>query len=246
MFLKEANLKDIVYKQTRYKLNSNISSFLTLMFIQIIGLLLSFGGTRNSGSSNGQITINTIGISSEIPIILTFICIVAMALIITTKRNIDFTLVSSPLSSGVSNVLYLIVICAYGAITSAFLDGFLHVLIYLTNDRAKISEEGFKIPLTEVVTLLASLFLYLILLAAIAYLIGILLQLHRSLIVIIPAVIISIFIYEIRMKGGFFSHLATFFTNEASLPSFAIKVLFTSALLFGISLLISRKLEVRK
>lgn len=250
MSIKNANLGKIVLKQSLYKLNANMTMLITFIIIQLIGILLALSGSRNTSSGNGHISIHITGYTADIPLTLTFMNIFIVALLIAGKyyRNMDFTLVSNKISGNLSSLVCITFFSVFCGITGALSEAIIHIGVYFTHDRSKMVSAGFHIPVGEVLELAVSITFYCLLLASIAYLFGTIIQFHSSFVILLPTALVSMLIYEARKgsKGGVMFDFVKIFTTEASLPLFAVKSLAAVLLIFGISMLLSNRLEVRK
>jgi hypothetical protein len=248
MSITNANLGKIVLKQSLYKLNANTTMLLTLIILQLIGISLSLGGSRNTSGGNGHTSIHITGFTAEIPVTLTFMSIFIIALLIAGKyyRNMDFTLVSSKTSGNLSSLVCITLFSVFSGITGALSEALVHIGVYFIHDRSKMVQAGFHIPVSEVLELAVSITFYCLLLSSIAYLFGTIVQFHGSFAFLLPAALVSIFIYEARMRGGVFYGIVKLFTSETSLPIFAVKSLAAVLLIFAMSMLLSNRLEVRK
>ena len=248
MSLQKASLGKTVINQINYKINSNLTAFLVLIILQLVGLLLAIANNTYSGSGNGQINIIINHASNDASISFGLICIFIFAIILTTKNwvNINFTLVSNHTSNWLSNIGVLVVFSVFGAITGSLTNIVLRFIILLRNGASEIMGYSFFVPVADIFKQFTVLFLYSVLISSTAYFIGSLTKLHKSLKLIVPVFIIILLFYGNRIMGSWLFTKAKWFTGEDSLPVFTAKALIASAMIYGISLLISSRLEVRK
>lgn len=248
MSLQKVSLWKTVAQQINYKLNSNLPAFLALIILQLVGLLLAITNNIYSGAGNGQINITVNHISNDASISFSLICIFVFAIILTAKNwaNTDFTLVSNHTSRWLSNIGVLIVYSAFGAITGTLIDIVLRLIVFLRDGASKIIGYSFFLPIADIFKQFTVLILYSLVISSIAYFIGNLTQLHKSLKLIVPASIIILLFYGSRIMGHWLVAKAKWFTGEGSLPIFTAKALIACTLIYGISFLISNRLEVRK
>ena len=110
MSLLTTNVSQTVKKQFFFKLKANIDSLSSLIWIQLLAILFSFGGVSSMWSSNGEASIEVQYFTSDIVVVFTFIWSFVTAITITTKpyRHHDFTFVTNRLSSSLSNILFFL------------------------------------------------------------------------------------------------------------------------------------------
>jgi len=84
--------------------------------------------------------------------------------------------------------------------------------------------------------------LYMLLISALGYLIGVLAQLNGAFIIIIPAVILGV----LRVYTNFTLSVFKFFTLDVDLSRFVLKVIITAIILFGVSIFLSNRMEVNQ
>lgn len=241
MSLTKISLWDVVKKQFFFKLKSNIDAFNSLVWIQLIGIF--FGFNSSSSWSMDGIDINIGYFSADGVIVLSMFWAFVTAITITTKpyRNLDFTFVSNRLSSSLSNILFLFtgsVLAAVTGMLSRFMVQFIHMSFG--------SGEVFTIPfgIGDFFIGVGATVLYLFLISALGYFIGTLVQVSKLFTFIVPAVIIAFMYADIGINEKPLI-LQTYFM-ESSFLLFFIKVLITVVVLFGASMAILNRLEVRK
>ena len=69
MSLTKVTLAEIVKKQYLFKLKANIDSFSSLVWIQLLAILFSFGGIGSSGMGMGEMNIDVKYYSSDMVIV---------------------------------------------------------------------------------------------------------------------------------------------------------------------------------
>lgn len=235
MSLVETSTLKVVKTQYLYKLKAYLGFFLSLISAQIIAMLFSLNGI-STGIGDSNIYMNSKVFSGDSVIYFTMFWVIATAFTLTTKpyRNFDFVFITNRLTSGLSTIAFIITISIIGSL-SAILTGILmRVILFFTTHDALMSWEYFMIPPQELLLGFYVTSLYLILLSAISYFFGILFQLFKLL-------ALSFSIIIVATGGGMF----TFFSNEESLFLLTIKVLLTFTLLFGSSILLTNRMEVR-
>ena len=84
--------------------------------------------------------------------------------------------------------------------------------------------------------------LYMILISALGYFIGMLTQVNMAFVILVPTVILG----TVRVYPDFSLAVVNFLISEVSLPLFALKVFSLTSVLFGASLFLSNRMEVGK
>ncbi len=247
MFLTNVNKWEIIKKQYQYKLRAYIGVFTTLLVLQVLAILFSLGGVGSHGTSTDGIQITVQFFSADVVIFFTMIGVFILSILMTTKayRNDDFSFVTNRLTNNLSNGLLLITISVAGGVTAMFSGFVIKSLMYFLKG-APIIYNGF-FHLNEFLIGLVSTSLYLLLLSAIGYFIGTLIQINKFIAILLAAVVFSSLFFNINL--GFGSILGagiTFYTAESSVFLFSIKIILTVAIFFVASTLMSNQLEVRK
>jgi hypothetical protein len=246
MYLTEPSLSTIVKKQYIYKLKSYLGFYAGLIIVQVLAMLTTFNGVSRMYSGGNQFEVETILFSNEATIVFTFFWIFIISIVVTTKdyRGVDASFISNQLSTNLANFLYLLTVgiaCSISAILSGSL---VRVLLYYIDRNQIILGEHFHLTISDLLLSILVTFLYVFLLSMLGYFIGMLVQLFKPFVVIIPVGIIGLLILE----GASINTLnaVEFYIFETSLFLFTLKVLITAAALFICVHLFSSKLEVRK
>jgi hypothetical protein len=246
MYLAEVREWDVVKKQYKYKLKSFSSVFTSLVVIQVLAILFSFMGTSMSGGSDGNFSYDVNHYTGSLIFVFMMIWGLISAIIITSKayRYDDYSFIANRVTSHYSNILFLVSASLFGAIT-IFLSTYLFQVIYILIYSAKAI---YYEPLTvvEMAKGLCGTALYLILFTSIGYLIGTFVQIHRIFTFIIPIIVIgSIIIDGTYGNQTIDTFIFKFFGNESSLSLFTLKVFLSSFMIYTVSVLFSRRLEVK-
>ena len=245
MSSKEVNLLSIFLKQYVYKLKAYSTLVYGLITAQLIALLFSLGGVGSMGSGNGELSVFVKSYSANIVLIFSFVWIMFIALRLTTKqyKSMEITLVTNRITGNLSNIGFLATACVFGGITSSLIGVLLRIIMYFTFDRSQIVIDGFSLAVSDLLLGIVVAILYMILISAMGYLIGVLTQINAAFVIIIPAVIIGL---QLRVYTNFPQTVFKFFAFENSLPLFALKVISISIVFFGVSLFLSNRMEVGK
>ncbi|WP_428908309.1 hypothetical protein [Niallia sp. Krafla_26] len=246
MSLQTISLLEVVRKQLRFKLKANIDSISSLIWIQLLAILFSFGGVSTMWSSSGTTSIEIQYFTADVVVVFTMIWSLTTAITLTTKpyRHHDFTFVTNRLSSSFSNMLFMLYANILASLTSTLSGNLISLIKYIFTPTKLYHMEtnNFDIFLGFVIT-----FLYLCLFSTLGYLIGSLTQLSKIFAVIIPLFIFGLLFLNTSMQGNpFIIQLYQFYVGESNFFIFLLKSILTMifCLIPAISLL--TKLEVRK
>ena len=247
MSLTATSLFDAVKKQYLYKLKNHLGLFLAMVGVQVMALLFSIGGVVSHSMGTQYLDTFVSCFSSEIVIGFTFLWITVVAVLVTTKdyQNIDFTFVSNRLSSNLSNAAFLVTAALIGGFT-AMLSGFLlRIIVYFRSSHYLLSQNFIVAP-DVIFTGIAVTLLYLLLFGSLGYFCGVLMQLSKVFIVILPSLYFGAIILARRGdQMQVLSSVYDFFRGESSLTLFALKVILTAVLIYACSFMLSNRLEVR-
>lgn len=245
MSIAKADFWSIVMKQLRYKLKAYRGVYTSMITVQVLALLFSFGSTSSmSGSSSIGLSYNVFGYSGSLILIFTMLWGLMSAILITTKayRYDDFVMVSTRMTSQISSLLFLVISSIIGGLTAIGADYLLRDLLLLFKDTALIFEGS-----TPTFQGVIGSCVYLLLFSLIGYTCGILVQLKKIFLFIIPLVVIGIpitmsFIMGIRF---FTEDTLQFFLTETSFLIFIWKFLVVSISLLLITFTAGNRLAVR-
>lgn len=247
MSLTKVSLSNVVLMQYKYKLRAFTGVYMGLIMVQAIGILLSLGGNGGASFSNGMYTVDVTISSSSLVIFLTMTWAFLNAVLITTKayREDDFTFVSNRLSYNLSNIAFLITVCVIGAVTALLTTGITRILTYVTTDIDFFLTFAPEITVGDYARGAIVTFLYILLSATAGYLIGMMTQFNKGLIILLPVIIIGLSVVAQSSSNPGFVNILEFYFNEHSFTLFSIKAIVTILIGFGISIVLSNRLEVR-
>ncbi|WP_139378293.1 hypothetical protein [Mesobacillus jeotgali] len=248
MSLTKVSLGEIVKKQVHFKLKSYRGMFTSLMVLQIIGILFSFGGEGGGGGSTENFSYDMKYYSGNIILAFMLIWAFISAIVVTTQayRFDDYTFVANRLSSHLSNILFLSLASVIGGTTFLLANQSLKLSVLFLQDREFIERQ--PLTLLQMGEGFVATILYLFLFTALGYFFGMLVQRNKIFIIIIPALLFgSLFINVfLASESTFVIDVGQIFVRETSFLMFVLKVLFSSILAYGIAIWISNSLEVRK
>ncbi|WP_188455932.1 hypothetical protein [Virgibacillus oceani] len=248
MSLTTPSMASVIRKQYKYKLRSYIGMFNSLMMLQVLAILISLGATGGRGSSNSWISINVDYYSGDTVIGFTIIWGFISAIIITTKayREDDFVLITNRLSSNVSNMLFLVSGSVIGGITAILAGCFIRVIRYFVFDSTVIYY-GNVSNVQEMFMGLGATIMFILLLSSLGYFIGTVVQLHKSLVVLVPVIIIGFLIAQGSLSNDYLLlDLTAIYFQETSFLLLLCKVIVSAGLLFSGSIIISNRMEVKR
>jgi hypothetical protein len=246
MSLTTSSLLETTKNQYFYKLKANIDSFSSLVGIQLLAMLFSFGGVGSSGFGGGDISVNIKYYSSDMIFAFTMIWAFITALTITTKpyRNYDFSFVTNRLSSSLANILFLGSASLLGGLTSVLSGNLLQVIAMLFLDEQLYYLQGGS---SHFILGISITFFYLFLISSIGYLVGTLVQVSKLFVVIIPGLFIgSLFLQAASSTEPTLWKIIQYYTMEPTVSLFILKAVLTTLALFTVAISILNRLEVRR
>ena len=248
MSLNKVTLGEVVKKQYLYKFKAYSGVYISLMVIQAIALLFSFNAISSYGTSNGSVSIEIKYYSVDTVMVLTMLWSFITSILVTTKayRNDDFTFITNRLSGDLSNFAFLSTIGLIGAITSLLSSFLLKVIVYILPSTEVMYFSNIQTSPTVLIKGFLAAYLYMLLFAAIGYLVGNLIQLHPLVKVVLPIAFFGLLLFGgIIGRVDIVASVFGFFFTEASFSLFIIKVVITIAVLVYMSAFIYGRSEVR-
>jgi hypothetical protein len=246
MSLTSTNMNVVVKRQYLFKLKANIDAFSSLVGIQAIALLFSLGGMSMFGSSSSYFTLTVSSYSADVVIAFTMIWAFVTAITITTRpyRNFDFTFVTNRLSSSLSNVLFLVTASLLGGVTAIFSGFLVRVMGYFFLGQTLYSSE---MAVGELIVGIFAASLFIFMASSIGYLFGTLAQVSKAFIIVIPALLIGFLFIDVSFNPKpIQQEIYQFYFIESSFILFLIKILLTTAILFGTSSILFNRMGVRQ
>lgn len=243
MFLSNSTLGEVVKVQVRFKLNAYLGVAVSLIFVQVVGLLFSLNGTSSMGSTINNTMIQIITISPDSVFFFVAIWALLTGNIITTKayRYSDFSFVTTSLSNNLSNILVLFILSVFAGMTT-FLSNYITRVVLLLFDHLYYvkSVSILEDPLHSIVTVCAVICLILAISSA-GYLWGMLVQINK--IFMFPLILLMI--SALVTKTGQSILLYIFIENESMLL-LLIKLVCVSIIFFSVATVCSNRMEVRR
>ncbi|WP_157842758.1 hypothetical protein [Bacillus alkalisoli] len=244
MYLSKPSVSEIVKKQYLYKLKS-VNVYTPLVLVQLMAVLFSLISTSSSGSYSGGVGIMRAHYSVDVVIGFTLVWAFIISFTMATKvyREDDFTFVTNRLTYSLSNILFLVSITIFAAITSILSGHLLNVVasIYHSN-KPSIFYHDLDITLKMYLTGIVVTILIMLFVSSIGYFVGVLTQLLPTLKFVLPVVFIGMFM----MQLSFIPTIFEFYFQEKIFSLFLLKQLVTVFLLFSATVYLSKRMEVRQ
>lgn len=246
MYLTESNVRDVILKQYRYKLQAYLGVFTSLMFIQVLGMLFSFSGTGSMGGSAGTFSYDVRTYSGSLVSIFTLIWAFSNGISLTTKqhRYDDFNFVTTRHVSNVANGLFLVTASGIAAITGLLTTCVLRLLVTQVLRTPSVAVD--ELSVINVFEGLIGFFLYILLFASVGYFIGMLAQTNKIVAFLLPVLLIGVLSIQVYLggEGTLLVDMGRFYALEASFLLFIVKSVITSALFFLGACMLGNRLEV--
>ena len=247
MSLTETNVTSVAKNQYRFKSKIHSGMFFTLIAAQLLALIISFNGVASSGGGSETITFTVRYISGDIIIGFTLIWAFVLGFNMAGSGfSQDFTFVSNRLSSHLSSIAFLLTAAVIAGVTATLGGILLRVLTVFT--QSGLDYSGLHIPPLALFSGIFAAILYALLVSAGGYFFGMLVQQNRAFIVLLPGLLFGTLFMEARTTGQsqLLINTIEFFIKESSHSLFFLKVSLVAALLFGLVILFSNRMEVRK
>lgn len=246
MYLTESNVRDVIFKQYRYKLQAYLGVFTSLMFIQVLGMLFSFSGTGSMGGSAGTFSYDVRTYSGSLVAIFTLMWAFSNGISLTTKqhRYDDFNFVTTRQVSHYANALFLATASVIAAITGLLTTYVLRLLVTQVLKTPSVAVD--QISAIDVCKGLIGFFLYILLFASVGYFIGMLAQMNKIVAFLLPVLLIVVITIQAYLggEGALLVDIGRFYVLEASFLLFTVKSVITSVLFFLGACMLGNRLEV--
>lgn len=247
MSLNRVNASDIVKKQFQYKLKAYVGIFTSLVVVQIIAIIFSYGGTGGGFSSSNGIDVRYQTYTVDNVIVLTSLWALIHAIILTTKKDWQhaFPFVGNSWTNNLSNILLLLfasIIAAVLTVLSAFA---IRVIIFHFVNEDLFRSYTFFLTAENILSGWYVLTFHFFFICAIGYFLGTVSRIHPMLPILVPVIMIGLLIVFEQIHQGFMIEIATFYYEETNPALFFVKMVTTSTILFAVSVFISNRTEVR-
>lgn len=243
----QMNYYDVIKTQYQFKCRAHHGMFSTMIIVQLIAVLFSFGNNQ-VGVGVNNISVNAVGYSGNMIIILTIVWAGIMAFRLTTKqsKNMTFTFVTDRKTNHISNILFTVTLSIIGGLSAYFLSFVFTISMYIWKGpkmllfNEEITVKGLLIGLVATI-------LYALLFSAVAYFFGEVIQLHKIFIIIVPTTILGFIIITANFDSvEWINRIIPFVLFETNFFLFFVKCITISSVLFLLSVMVGQRLEVRK
>ncbi|MEC3885613.1 hypothetical protein VKA52_17975 [Halobacillus sp. HZG1] len=248
MSLIEVQTSEIVKRQIGYKWRAYTGVFTSLVVIQLLGLFFSLNGTGQMGSGRTGYDVKITYFTADIIVGFTIFWGFLTAFLLTTKayREDDFAFVTNRKTSTLSTIAFLFTICVIGALTALLSSFALKLLAYVILP----GEEMLLIQgMGDVGTWLQGIFatiLIVFMFSSLGYLAGMIIQLNKMLVIVLPVVVVGLMI--LLSRGGFQveEYFFQFIFEENQAWLFTLKTIAVTTIFYALAVLVSNRLEVKR
>ncbi|WP_226584706.1 hypothetical protein [Halobacillus litoralis] len=248
MSLTEVQTVDVVKKQIGYKWRAYTGVFMSLVIIQLLGVLFSLNGSGSGGYGRTGYDIMVQYFSGDIIIVFTIFWGFLTALLFTTRayREDDFSFITNRTSSTISTILFLFVISVIGGFTSLLSGYLLKVLTYILFPEGKTllisNPEGPGVWIMGLVSVVLIIFMF----SSIGYLAGMMIQWNKLFLILLPVLLFGSMTWLAQsgvMVGEYFYQ---FYFQEKNFILYVMKTIVSTTGLYTFAAFISNHLEVKK
>ena len=244
MYLSKPSVSDIVKKQYFYKLKS-VNVFTPLVLVQLMAILFSIFGTGSSSSYSGGIGVTIKHYSVDVVIGFTIVWAFIISVTMATKvyREDDFTFVTNRLTYSLSNVVFLVSISVFAAITSILSGHLMNVVISIYQwNNSFLFMRDLEITFIMYVTGVLVTIVIMLFVSSIGYFTGVLMQFLPLLKFVLPVVVIGMLMIQVPFIPTIFE----FYFLEKVFSLFLLKQVVTMIVLFTLAVYLSNRMEVRQ
>src|SRR5690625_3871629 len=221
--IKHIGFTEAVKRQFSFKLRAYHNIIGALFLFQLIAVFFSIGGNSSSMIDN-YVSITKYTFWSDIIISFTLLWIFTTSFYITnrTSKNMMFNFVTDKFSNHVANMICMLFFSVIGAVSSILLGVAIRLgmIFYVGLDQIYTYE---TLSITQLITTIFIVFLYHILVFSFGYVIGEVIQIHRTFVFLIPLFLFGLFIYTVNVFNE--AHLFTFYMKESNILIFTMKVI---------------------
>ncbi|PIC79722.1 hypothetical protein CSV75_11035 [Sporosarcina sp. P18a] len=247
MFSTQWSVNELAKRQYLFKLSTNGAVFTTLIVLQIIGtIFISGAGSSSMNEWEEMISVNYTSISndSQVGLTLFWALIVGFLLTSAAQRNESFSFVTNRLTFQLANFYFICTASLLGGVTTVLI-GSVMKIVALFGDNVIIETTGLLSSPLDFFSRILVMTAYTLLLIMIGYLLGTLIQFSKLFIALFGLIWFVYFTFGISLSVGEGDSVLYFYYGETSILVFVLKVVVSVAVLFGISLFVTNRLEVR-
>jgi len=234
---------EVVKRQLSFKLKAYHNLIASLFLFQMMALFFSIFGQTTS-TSDGFMTITNYIYTADLIVVFTLLWIFTVSFYMTTRgsKNMMFNFITDKRSNHLANFFYMIILSALGAVTAVLLGVLLRLGIVLYNgiDHLFMYE---SLSIKDLLLMITVVFLYQILLFSFGYLIGEIIQLHKSFVFLVPLLLLGLLIFTVNLFNE--AYMFTFYLMEENFLLFSLKVIISVVVFWLLATQVGRRLEVR-
>lgn len=245
MSLTHRTAGEVVKQQFLFKLRSNAAVFTVLFVLQIISMVLMNGAAMTSGMGTGSFELEWNLISTDGVMGLTFFWAMVFGFLMTTQgqRNAAYLYVVTPRTENLANFCLFGFASLIAGITTVLSGGFVKLLAQLQGVQLITETAGLFAEPYQFFTRVLAMAVYTFLIMMLVYTIFIIFQMNRVL--ILPFILLWFAVSQSTTPSNWFGDVINFFYKEHSILLFLNKAGMTAVLLATLSLVISKRIEVK-
>lgn len=236
----------IVKRQLMYKFSAYRSVFSSLIAVHLLAIFFSIGGISSHSSESSGVLMSMSNYSANLIIVFTFFWAFINGITITMKQYYsgEVIFVTNRLTSNLSNSLFLLTASILGGITAILAGYLLKVISLLTNNVDVVVNFGPAISVNNYAFGVIATILYVLLFSALGYFIGILVQIHKIFVILLPGSVFGLLFYFGLKEQYILTWMWAFYFEETDFYQFFLKGVMTLVTLFGMAMLINNRQEV--
>ncbi|SES36810.1 hypothetical protein [Psychrobacillus sp. OK032] len=243
MFLSNSTLGEVVRTQVKFKMNAYLGTLVSLVFVQLLGLVFSMNGTSSMSTNINNTDIQVVVVSTDTVFIFVAIWALFIGNVITTKgyRNSNLSFVTNSFSNNLSNIIVLIMMSVFAGVTTFLSNNILRTVLPLFNNVDYVKSVSIiDDPLGSIINM-GLLICLILMISAGGYLWGTLVYMHKAYMFLLIVLIIA----TPTTKTGQMI-LQFIFVDNGSLLFLIVKLIGVSIVLFVLAIVCSNRLEVRR
>lgn len=240
MFLSNSKLGEVVKSQVKFKLNAYMGTIVTLIFVQLLGLLFSMDGTGTRGVNIDMSTVYVSVVSYDIIFIFVALWAFVIGNSITTRANDDFSFVTTRLSSNLANIIFLCLMSVFAGVTIVLSNYLLRIILLLFGESDYMKSPSILDDSINSILSMAVMIVLILIVSAVGYLRGILVQHNKIFSILLPFLIFVLLVTKFGQSA-----IQYIFIENTSMFFLVVKLICLSSVVFILAILGSNRLGVR-
>lgn len=252
--LSDANNQSFIsltIKKYLFKLRAYTGYFCGFILAQLLASVLLLSSSANSGISSIVFNITLHTYSAQLILVFSVIWSFVLSILISSQfiKNTTFTLPGNRLTDCTSDLIYILTGCLFGAITAALFCAAVRTALYFSF-RDSVFSQGFYPSFSDLITVTAATFLYMLMASAAGYFAGTLIRINKVFFVVIAMILIILnYIFTtvnfVSGRSALWPLWALLF-KQKSLAVFALTMITLSAIFYLLSNIIANRTEVKR